>query len=170
MAAPRSGVTGDPGGLRPGRFQGEAAWTEQVRAALATARQQGWDRLILSDEDFDGWPLREAALVADLHAWARPGRRMLILMRDHRVLVQHHPRFVMWRRQWDHLVECRAAGPKHPVASACWGSGACVWRSDRLSSEGLVVQEARQIRAFELALMDLSGVARPAFAATTLGL
>lgn len=160
----------DPGGLTPGRFRGEAAWTERLRRAVATARQQGWDRLILCDEDFDGWPLREAALVADLYAWARPGRRMLILMRDHRVLERHHPRFVMWRRLWGHLVECRAAGPGHPVASAFWGSGACVWRTDRASSEGLVVQEARQLRAFESALMELFRVARPAFAATTLGL
>ena len=49
-------------GLVGGRFAGREAFQQTVRAVLSQASAEGWPEIILSDADFEDWPLGEAAV------------------------------------------------------------------------------------------------------------
>ena len=68
--------------LPQGRFNGRSNFQQLVRDALATAANEGWPQIILSDANFADWPLGESAVEQSLQAWARKGRRMTLLACD----------------------------------------------------------------------------------------
>jgi hypothetical protein len=79
-----------------------------VREALDEVAAVGCREVFFSDADFNDWPLSEAAVLASLTQWARSHRRLTLLAPQFDELARRHGRWVEWRRQWSHLVECRA--------------------------------------------------------------
>ena len=86
-----------------GDFQ--AVW----RDALVRIGQQGCRELWFSDPDYADWPLGERATIDALTAWAMSHRRLVLLAAQFDTLQRLHPRWVSWRRQWSHVVQCRQA-------------------------------------------------------------
>jgi hypothetical protein len=79
-----------------------------LREAFALAASQGCREIFISDGDFAEWPLGERAVIESLTQWAFAHRRFTMLARSYDDVMRRHPRFVAWRRQWDHVIDCRA--------------------------------------------------------------
>ena len=159
--------------LPQGRFNGRSNFQQLVRDALATAANEGWPQIILSDANFADWPLGESAVEQSLQAWARKGRRMTLLACDYGDVVRRHARFVRWRRTWDHLVTCRAcpAQMASDLPSAMWSPGWVLERLNPVRCTGITSSEPeRQLRLHQTLTEWLNSKSTPAFAATTLGL
>jgi hypothetical protein len=80
---------------------------EGLRMALAEVAAVGCRELFMSDADFSDWPLSEPAVLESLTLWARSHRRLTMLAQQFDDVARRHGRWVEWRRQWSHLVECR---------------------------------------------------------------
>lgn len=98
---------------------------DALRQGFEQAASQGCRELFLSDPDFSDWPLGETAVVDNLTRWAMSHRRLTVLARTYDELPRRHPRWVAWRRQWDHVITCRAldAGDDLPVPSLLLAPG-----------------------------------------------
>ncbi|WP_455566779.1 DUF7931 domain-containing protein [Piscinibacter sakaiensis] len=70
---------------------------------------QGCRELWFVDRDFSDWPLGDRATVDELTRWAMGHRRLVLLAAHYDAVQRQHPRWVSWRRQWSHVVQCRAA-------------------------------------------------------------
>lgn len=81
---------------------------DALREAFADMAQAGCREAWLSDEDFADWPLNEQAVIELLTHWAESHRKLTVIARGYDEIVRRHPRWVAWRRQWSHIVECRA--------------------------------------------------------------
>jgi hypothetical protein len=81
---------------------------DALRDAFAAMAQSGCRQAWLCDEDFADWPLNERAVIERLTQWAGAHRRLTVIARSYDDVVRRHPRWVEWRRQWSHIVECRA--------------------------------------------------------------
>jgi hypothetical protein len=92
--------------LPQGPVLGRVAFEEVVRQSIEAAAAEGWKNLCWMDPDFSDWPLGERRVHDALQAWSRTGRRLVLLAKDYRALMAKHHRFVLWRRQWAHIVEC----------------------------------------------------------------
>jgi hypothetical protein len=91
-----------------------AEFQDALRDAFELAAQQGCRELFISDVDFADWPLGEPALVESLSRWAYAHRRITVLAHHFDELPRRHPRWVAWRRQWDHVITCRAWAEAEP--------------------------------------------------------
>ena len=144
-----------------------------LRLAFAEAAASGSRELWLADEDFADWPLGERAVVEQLTQWAASSRKMVLLARHFDEVSRRHARWVEWRRQWSHIVECRTnneleagAMPKLLIASGATS----VRLSDAVHYRGRVgTDRADELRSKELvdAVLQRS---EEAFPATTTGL
>lgn len=92
--------------LPAGRIEGRTAFEEAVRVSMEVAAREGWKSLCWMDADFSDWPLGERRMEKALQDWSRTGRQMVILARSYDKLASQHHRFVIWRRQWAHIIEC----------------------------------------------------------------
>ncbi len=97
-----------PSQARSAPIAGRAEFQAAVRAALAEAAVAGWRELWLCDPDFAQWPLGEPGVIDSLSRWAGGARRLKLLALHYDEVSRRHPRWVQWRRQWAHGVECRA--------------------------------------------------------------
>lgn len=155
-----------------GRFAGREEFRQLVRDALACAARDGWPQIILSDATFEDWPLGELAVAASLTAWARSGRKMTLLAHRYDGVIRQHARFVNWRIQWAHLLDCRrcAAVDAQSFPSAIWSPAWVLRRLDLERSTGISgVEPERRVLLHE----DLQTCLRqssPGFPAVTLGL
>lgn len=91
--------------LTRGEFQ------ETWREALAQLAAQGAREVWFCDRDYADWPLGERAIIEQLTRWAGPHRRLVVLAAHFDTIQRAHPRWVSWRRQWSHLVQCRQVDP-----------------------------------------------------------
>lgn len=158
--------------LPQGRFEGRAQFHQWLGAGLQAAARAGWAELILADADFADWPLGERAVVAELQAWARPGRRCTLLASNYEEVRRRHARFVQWRTQWDHLISCRACKgiDRQDFPSALWSPHWSLRRLDAVHCTGWAGSEAaRRVQTQEL-LAEALRRSTPAFAASVLGL
>ena len=88
-------------------FEGPVDFAQALRAAMARASTGQTRRICWCDEDFVAWPIGEAEWLSQLTHWARIGGRELVMIaRDYTLLERRHPRFVMWRRDWAHVIQC----------------------------------------------------------------
>lgn len=161
-----------PEALPEGRLQGRRAFADLVRAALATAAREGWPHIVLSDPDFEDWPLGERAVIESLNAWAGRGRRIQLLAHSYERLRLTHPRLVQWRVTWSHIVEAHACRQLsgNDLPSALWSPH---WTMERIDIEHSVMVCSRapeQRAALQERLEDCWQQGAPSFAATTLGL
>jgi hypothetical protein len=90
------------------RIEGRGDFHSAVCSALAEAAAAGWRELWLCDPDFANWPLGERGVIESLTRWAGASRRLTLLALDYTELARCHPRWTQWRRQWTHIVTCRA--------------------------------------------------------------
>lgn len=159
--------------LPQGRFVGREAFQQLVRDALGTAATEGWQEIILSDADFHDWPLGERAVVESLQDWAGKGRRMTLLACNYDEVVRRHPRFVQWRRTWDHILNCRRSptADRLDLPSTLWSPG---WVLQRLDPERCIgmtgIEPERRVLLRETLNEWLQNKSSPGFPATTLGL
>lgn len=93
-----------PDTLITDRSQFDAA----LRSALGEAAAAGARELRWCDEDFAAWPIGERAVVEQLTRWAASSRRLTVIARSFDEIARRHPRWVEWRRNWAHIVDCRA--------------------------------------------------------------
>lgn len=158
--------------LANGRFSGREAFAQLVRDALGRAAQEGWRELILSDASFADWPLRERSVIESLQAWSTSGRRLVMLATRYDEVLRLHPRFVAWRKTWDHIVEGRVSRVAVPAdfPSAIWSAG---WFMQRLDPQrcigicGYDHERGVQLKEF---LDEVIRNSAPGFPASTLGL
>ena len=158
--------------LTPGRTTGLEAFRGRVREVIELAARQDATELWFCDADFDAWPLGERAVIDSLSAWARPGRSLRLLAVTFDVLVRHQPRFVEWRRRYDHLIQARVCATQHrsDLPSVVWSARACLHRLEPLHHTSVFGTEAARLIPLRQQLDEFWDAGRPAFAATTLGL
>ena len=144
-----------------------------LRQAFAEAAAAGSRELWLADNDFADWPLGERDVIERLSEWAASSRRLTLLANTFDEVARRHPRWVTWRRQWAHVVSCRAnteleAGQ---VPMLMIASGTVTVRlSDPLHYRGRISHDrAEELRCKELidAVLQRS---EEAFPATSTGL
>lgn len=158
--------------LPQGRFGGRVEFEALVRQGFACAAAQGWRELVVCDPNFVDWPLGERALVQSLHDWSKSGRKFTMLASSYDEIVRQHPRFVVWRQTWSHIVECRrSAGVAGDSLTSAFLSPAWAFeridiaRCNGVASNDAVARVALQERLKERLLNSSSS-----FPATTLGL
>jgi hypothetical protein len=158
--------------LLQGAFSGPAEFAQLIRDALATAAQEGWSEMVWSDPDFEGWPLREKAVVDSLNVWARRGRKLVILARRYDAVQRFQPRFVAWRSTWDHIVECRVCKSldDSEFLSVLWSPQWAMQRQNPVRSTGFAGFEPRRRLVLREALGEVHRQSGPGFPASTLGL
>ena len=158
--------------LPSGKFSGRKEFQQLVRDALAAAAREGWHELILSDATFEDWPLGERAVDESLHAWSKPGRRIVLLAKHYDEVLRRHARFVTWRRTWAHLIECRGcrSGDALDFPSAIWSPKWVMRRLDLENSVGVSGTEPDRRLQLKEMLDEWLHKSSPAFPASTLGL
>lgn len=158
--------------LLDGAFSGPTEFAQLVRDAIATAAREDWSEMVWSDATFEDWPLREKVVVEDLQRWARTGRRLTLLANRFDSVIRYQPRFVNWRVQWDHIVECRIC--RHveasEVPSALWSPGWSMRRLDAVRSTGMAGFEPQRRLVLKESLDECRRNSGPGFPASTLGL
>jgi hypothetical protein len=87
---------------------------DAMREAFARAAAEGCREIYWADVNFAEWPLGERAIIDHLTQWAYAHRRLTMLAHHYDDVIRRHPRFVDWRRQWGHIIECRACTEVEP--------------------------------------------------------
>jgi hypothetical protein len=160
------------GDVMKGVFSGPKAFAQIVRAALARAAQDGWPTMVWSDASFEEWPLGERAVAESLQAWAGSGRQLVMLAHSYNSILRYQPRFVTWRKTWDHIIECRVCKTidASEMPSALWSPHWGMRRLDLVRSTGVAdLEPARRVLLRE-ELDECRRQSSPGFSATTLGL
>lgn len=146
---------------------------DALRSAFERVAAQGCREVFLSDVDFSAWPLGEVAVIEQLTRWAMAHRKLTLLACHYDDIVRRHPRWVTWRRQWSHVVECRSLDDLEPGAmpSMLLAPGVVTVRlfdaEHYRASVSTEVADALRARELLDALLQRSS---EAFPASTLGL
>jgi hypothetical protein len=154
------------------RFEGREEFRQLIRDALACAARDGWREIVLSDGNFEDWPLGESAVAESLQAWARTGRKMVLLARRYDAVPRQHPRFVAWRSKWSHIITASAVPSADPLElpSALWSPHWVMERRDIERCNGFCGSEPDRRVLLRERLNEWLQRSSPAFSATTLGL
>lgn len=150
-----------------------AKFQAAVRSAFAAIAAAGTREVWMCDEDFADWPLNDPQLVEHLSNWARAHRRCTVLAVSYARLQRLHPRWVQWRQQRSHVVQCRAPDESlaNPLPCVLLAPG-CVtlrlidrerWRGSLSTDPADAVRERERVDALMQRSVD-------AFASSTLGL
>ena len=146
---------------------------DAIRDAFADAAEQGCRELWIVDADFADWPLSERQVVDSPTRWAYAHRKLSVLASTYEEFHRRHARFVEWRRQWSHAVECRVLEDLQPgdMPSILLAPGVVTVRLlDRVHYRASVsLERADAVQCREL-VDAISQRSCEAFPATTLGL
>ncbi len=155
-----------------GAFSGPTEFGNAIRDALAAAAREGWSAMVWSDASFEDWPLGERAVIESLQAWAGKGRHLLILAHRFDSVLQSKPRFVAWRKTWDHILECRVCKTvdASEMPSALWSPNWALRRLDPVRCTGIAGLDTKQRVNLKEVLDECHRQSSPGFPATTLGL
>jgi len=158
-----------------GRYAGRKAFRQLLRQGFAAAARTGASELVLSDPDFADWPLGEHAVVASLSTWVlADGQRKVIMLANHYdEVVRRHARFVQWRVQWSHRIECwrcRESDMHRALPSLLGMPQWAMWRDDSDSYTGLASCDPRTWAAMRGRLDDWLRCSVPSFPVSVLGL
>ena len=165
--------SGEPSQQLPdGPFSGRVAFGDAIRQALQAAEVRGWKEIMLCDANFADWPLGERAVIQSLNGWSARGRKFTMLAGSFDAMLQKHPRFVVWRKTWDHLIDCRriAARRSASIPSAIWTPEWVMERIDAPRCIGTFGSDAGPRVRLQEQLNELVITSTPAFPATVLGL
>ncbi len=150
-----------------------AAFGAAVTQMIEKAVHEHARSILMSDPDFECWPLDDALLIEALTRFARlPGRRLGLYARSFDVVRRQHPRFTRWRQTYGHVVDARE--PEDLAAEVpSWlvidRSGAITLRDREL---GHFVQHAAgpEVHRLRDTLDALAQRGGPGFAQVVLGL
>lgn len=78
-----------------------------VRSAFTRAEEHGAREIVLVDPNFADWPLNERTVIDSLTRWIDSSRLVVLVAHSFDELARRQLRFVEWRRQWAHVVQCR---------------------------------------------------------------
>jgi hypothetical protein len=135
-------------------FTTRREYTDALLEGFAELARVGCRDVWISDEDFAEWPLNSPAVVERLTQWAQSHRRLTVIARRFDELARRHPRWVEWRRQWSHVVECRSneeAGVGEIPTLLLAPGVISVWLFDRVNYRGSISRDpADWIRNREL--------------------
>lgn len=160
------------------RFEGRAEFQARIVQTLQWAGQTPCTTLHAWDPSFVEWPWSDAAVLAALTAWARPGRCLSLLAMDFEELARRQPRFVRWRRDFGHVVTARLvdaeqrpeSGPQALLVAGDSMQSHCLTVFERRSWRGKFSEDASErLRALEW-FDALTQRSSESFASTTLGL
>lgn len=84
-----------------------AEFLDAVRNAFTLAAQADAREIVLVDPNFADWPLNERTVIDTLSNWIDSRRVLVVLAHSFDELARRQLRFVEWRRQWAHVVQCR---------------------------------------------------------------
>ena len=150
-----------------------AEFLDAVRSALTRAEEHGAREIVLVDPDFADWPLNERTVIDSLSRWIDSSRLLVVIAHSFDELARRQLRFVEWRRQWAHVVQCRndpdLEADQIPTLLLVSGH-ACVRVLDRVRWRGTVSKrpvDLTECREIVDALLQRSV---EAFPVTTLGL
>lgn len=154
-------------------IDGRRGFARAVRVALECAADERVRELCFVDPDFVDWPLSDLGVLQALKRWAGPKRRLLIVAHHFDALALKHPRFVVWRRTWAHLIDCRAAPELTPgeVPSLLLGSPrASLQRLETVRSHGRWLTDEDDWRTWREVVDAVLQRSEEAFPAHALGL
>ena len=157
---------------RPGPFSGPAEFTALVRSAIACAAREGWKQMVWCDTNFEDWPLREKAVVDDLHAWASSGRKLVLLAQSFDS-VRALPRALCGLAYplGPYRGVPRLPPPRgHRVPSVLWSPHWFMHRLDLVRHRGVSSYEAQTRVTLQEELEEFRRQGTPGFPATRLGL
>ena len=159
----------------PTAIAGRAEFGAAGRAVLADAADHGTRELWLVDPDFALWPLGERETVALLLRWSQggPGRRITYVAHSFDDVARRHPRFVAWRRDWAHVISCRAVGEvdaSEVPTLLLAGDGLGLQLLERQHVRGRWFRDEASWRTWREIVDALLQRSAEAFPATTLGL
>lgn len=152
-----------------GSFAGREDFLARVRVSLVQAAEQQWSELVLCDPDFEDWPLGERGVVDALNAWAVHGQRLRVLATGFQLLQRRHDRFMNFRRQWSHKIECRTVGRDDPP-SLLLGPRWLLQRLDRERCTGLGSFDAGRVLRARERFEERWGTGRAGLHGSVLGL
>lgn len=157
----------------PGIITSRLDFQEAVRLALIEAADCGGREMLLMDPDFADWPLGEPEVIDSLVRWALPHRRMVFVAARFDELARRHPRWVAFRRQYAHVVDCRTpdetdAGSLSTLLLV--GEVLALRMSGMVHGRGRLTRERTELLQWRDAVDALLQRSAPAFPATTLGL
>ena len=144
-----------------------------VRNAIGLAEQSGARELVFVDRDFADWPLNEPTVVDSLSRWVDSSRLLVVVAHSFDELARRQLRFVEWRRQWAHVVQCRnnpeLEAEQIPTLLLVPGH-ACVRILDRVRYRGTVSNRPVDLTESRETIDALLQRSVEAFPVTTLGL
>ena len=150
-----------------------AEFLDAVRSALARAEGHGAREIVLVDPDFADWPLNERAVIDSLARWIDSSRRLVVIAHAFDEIARRQLRFVEWRRQWAHVVQCRndpeLEAEQLPTLLLVPGD-VCVRVVDRIRYRGTVSNRPVDLTESSEAVDALLQRSVEAFPVTTLGL
>ena len=154
------------------RIDGRSEFNAAVRRALAQAAHGGTRELCFVDPDFEAWPLEDPQVLSALTAWARlPKRQLRIVAGCFDELPRRCPRFTAWRRNWAHVIECRATDVEAAQIPTLLLAGAhSLHLADRREWRGHGLADDSEVSAWREVVDVLLQRSEPGFAANTLGL
>ena len=154
-----------------------SAFHDAVREAFAGLAASACNDVVICDTDFADWPLGEISVVDSLTKWVKPHRKLTVYAQDFEDVVRRHSRWVTWRRQFAHAVECRVVEPleqgRMPMLFTARGAQfACITVRlfDAARFRGTLSAEARDGVLAREQIDAISQRSAEGFPATTLGL
>ena len=148
-------------------------FVDALHEAFADLANVGCREAWLCDEDFADWPLNDASVVDDLIRWAKPHRKLTVIARNFDAVVRRHPRWVEWRRQWSHVVDCRSweDAETGELPTMLLASGVVTVRLfDPIHHRGSLSRDAADLLRNRELIDVVSQRSVPSFPATILGL
>jgi hypothetical protein len=146
---------------------------DAVRVALVQAAAAGATEIYLVDPHFSDWPLNERSLVESLSRWVSSRRKLTIVAHSFDEVARRAPRFSEWRRQWSHVIHCRATDEieADQVPTLLYVPGlVCIRLLDRVRYRGTVSGRAADDVEARESIDALLQRSTEAFPPTTLGL
>jgi hypothetical protein len=89
------------------QIESRAEFLEAARGAFTLAEQGDAREILLVDPTFADWPLNDRGVVETLSRWVDSRRVLTLLAHSYDEVARRQLRFVEWRRQWAHVVNCR---------------------------------------------------------------
>jgi hypothetical protein len=150
---------------------------EAIREAFASLAAAASNDVVICDTDFADWPLGEIGVIDSLTRWVRPHRKLTVYAQNFDEVLRRHSRWVTWRRQFAHAVECREVEPQEqgrmPMLFTARGgqtAGLTVRLFDAVRYRGALSLDARDGVLAREQIDAISQRSAEGFPATTLGL
>lgn len=150
-----------------------AEFGDAVRTCLGGAADAGAREIVMIDPTFADWPLNDVAVVETFARWARSGRSLTLMAHRFDELPRRHMRFVEWRRNWSHVVRCRADDEleEQQIPTLLLVPGqTCLRMVDNVNYRGTVSSQAADLTLGRESVDALLQRSSDAFPVTALGL